>query len=205
MGLITTMTDKDMTLIAIDKMCKLFPCPETLPLRFIKLNNDENLVDSLERQVIQRCIKAQEFEIKIRDKEMNEPSHVYVLKNVNGEFRQYSCTPQYEVSLSCQGFAELLGYRSSSTGYKRKRKWVNADFIEYNHRRIYLGHESNKFTKEKMRQPIHYFKTSRGFVFQILADEVRIKKEESASETIENDEMWLKSLGHKDCYGNKRK
>ena len=152
--------------------------------------------DSLEKQRLQRCIKAQRFENMLRHKEERQLTERQVLKTVGGVTKTYSCVPQYEVSLSCKGFANLVGYRSSSTGHRRKQKWIREGFISSTHRRIYLGHKSQEIVKEKLQQPnVHFFSTGKGYVFQVLADQIELCREIQSSTMSKSEDAYRTHYG----------
>jgi hypothetical protein len=157
---------------------QLFPCNGKL--RFVYLENNKNLRDSIERVALEANISAQSYEIEqdIRHNAL-QPKLQYeeIIKTVDGVKKLYYTLSSRETSLSCKSIAGLMGYKSSATGYKRQRKWKQQGFIESYRRTKVLGRISEETERNMRGLGKVLVRAQTGWFYQILANQIVVREQ----------------------------
>ncbi len=156
---------------------KLFPCTEKL--KYVYLDNDKNLRDSIEKVAMGANISAQLDEIQ-RDSRHKalQPKLQYeeVIKTVDGVKKLYYTLTQQETSLSCKSIAALMGYRSSATGYRKRRKMEQQGFIDSFKRTKVLGRITEETECQMRKLGMVLVRAKTGWFYQILANQIVVRQ-----------------------------
>lgn len=154
--------------LAGDKTIKrLYPIDSKRKYITIKLINNENLLDQIERIVIDRNLVKQERKIKTRH---HTPLMRNITKTMGGVSTTYFSDPTWETNMTCENVAINLGYKSPMTGYRREKKWNDAGYLCKYRRSIRIGHISDTLTRTKMKENGYFYMTKNGFVWQRLSN-----------------------------------
>lgn len=160
-----------MTLFSKEKLEAWFPTDKKL--RIIRLKNDEDLVYQLQQVILDYNGQGQHYEIESSQKDLLVQKQI--TKTMDGSTTISMCDPSDDISLSCQKFANKLGYKCKATGHRKLQRMINDGIIRMTRRREYLGHR--KQLKELLStRPFPMFTTDKGFVYRVYAREFEFLK-----------------------------
>ncbi len=153
LGLASEDINGTLWLVAVRKIRKYKPKEDKLVL----VKRNKFLKTNIQNEIIRYKLKVQQYKIKKQVHSAKSSTNclpLVVTKQIGTESKTYTDMPHYNQSYSCKGIAQLLGYKSSWSGWNTLHQLEALGFVRIYKRYIPLNSPYSQRKSDNLGKPI---------------------------------------------------